>query len=183
MNDMIKSKLVALEAKIDAKLFAGSVRGQRSELYGEDERRRLTRESLGRGSGLIATAGLVGGAGYGAMKADQAIMGRYGQRNLLPLGSMEPGSARSIGMRSASPLNVAPGPMQAGVGRGAAYGQAFTDAKNMVTSKGSQGLQAGKQAFRAGADEIGNTKNVFTRLRRALKVGSRVATGGKFAIG
>ena len=177
MNDMIKSKLVALEAKIDAKLFA--VRGPDGRYYEQEER--------GRGiGGLLGTAAVatgVGGAGYGAMKADQAIMGRYGQRNLLPLGSMEPGSARSIGMRSASPLNVAPGPMQAGVGRGAAYGQAFTDAKNMATSKGSQGLQAGKQAFRAGADEIGNTKNVFTRLRRALKVGSRVATGGKFAIG
>lgn len=175
MNDMIKSKLVALEAKIDAKLFA--VRGPDGRYYEQEERGR------GIGGGLIVPAAVVGGAGYGAMKADQAIMGRYGQRNLLPLGSMEPGSPRSIGMRSASPLNAAPGPMQAGVGRGAAYGQAFTDAKNMATSKGMQGYQAGKQAFRAGADEIGNTKNVFTRLRRALKVGSRVATGGKFTIG
>ena len=172
MNDIIKSKLVALEAKIDAKLFAGR------DYYDQEER-----PKRGIGGGLIVPAALVGGAGYGAYRADQAIMGRYGQRNLLPLGSMEPGSPRSISMRSAAPANVTPGPMQAGVGRRAAYQQAFTDAKNTAMSKGQQGWQAGKQAYRAGAAEVGNTTNVFTRLRRALRVGSRVATGGKFTIG
>jgi len=177
MNDMIKSKLVALEAKIDAKLFA-AYRGPDGKIYQEEDG-----SAVGTGLKVGAASAAIGGAGYGAYRADQAIMGRYGQRNLLPLGSMEPGSPRSINMRSAAPANVTPGPMQAGVGRRAAYQQAFTDAKNTAMSKGQQGLQAGKQAYRAGAAEVGNTTNVFTRLRRALRVGSRVATGGKFTIG
>jgi hypothetical protein len=173
MNDMIKSKLVALEAKLDAKLFA-TYRGPDGRYYQDDEG-----SALGTGLKVGAAGAAVGGAGYGAFRADQAIMGRYGQRNLLPLGSMEPGSPRSISTRSAAPANVAPGSLQTGVSRRAAYGQAFTDAKNTAMSKGQQGLQAGKQAFRAGAAEVGNTTNVFTRLRRALRVGARVATGGR----
>jgi hypothetical protein len=173
MNDMIKSKLVALEAKLDAKLFA-TYRGPDGRYYHDDEG-----SALGTGLKVGAAGAAVGGAGYGAFRADQAIMGRYGQRNLLPLGSMEPGSPRSISTRSAAPANVAPGSLQTGVSRRAAYGQALTDAKNTVMSKGQQGLQAGKQAFRAGAAEVGNTTNVFTRLRRALRMGARVATGGR----
>lgn len=177
MNDMIKSKLVALEAKIDAKLFA-TYRGPDGKFYQEEDG-----SALGTGLKVGAAGAALGGAGYGAMKADQAIMGRYGQRNLLPLGSMEPGSPRSISMRSAAPATTTPGSLQAGVSRRDAYRQAFTDAKNTAVSKGNQGWQAGKQAFRAGATEVGNTTNVFTRLRRALKVGSRIATGGRFTIG
>jgi hypothetical protein len=174
MNDMIKSKLVALEAKLDAKLFA-AYRGPDGRYYEEQPKSGFAL----RGTGIPSAAAATVAAGYGAYRADQAIMGRYGQRNLLPLGSMEPGSPRSISTRSAAPANVAPGSLQTGVSRRAAYGQAFTDAKNTVMSKGQQGLQAGKQAFRAGAAEVGNTTNVLTRLRRALRIGARVATGGR----
>jgi hypothetical protein len=63
MNTEIKNKLVALEANMDAVLF-----------------RRMYEEEEERGGALKAGLGAaaVTGAGYGAYRADKAIMGNYG---------------------------------------------------------------------------------------------------------
>jgi len=63
MNTEIKKKLVALEANVDAVLF-----------------RRMYEEEEERGGALKAGLGAAAltGAGYGAYRADKAIMGNYG---------------------------------------------------------------------------------------------------------
>ena len=62
MNTEIKKKLVALEANVDAVLFR--------RMYEEEERGGALKAGLG--------AAALTGAGYGAYRADKAIMGNYG---------------------------------------------------------------------------------------------------------
>jgi len=154
MNE-IKKKLVALEAKVDAKLFA-VMRGPDGKWYREDGSEANSVNDFKTVKGAAVTAGAVGGG----LLADRAIMNRYGGG-----GSGMP--ARMSAYRSAS---------RDAMETGRFYGRKTQGAVN-------DGLRAGQRSFRATAPgAIGNragNMGLFGRLRKALGTGARVATGGR----
>jgi hypothetical protein len=154
MNE-IKNKLVALEAKVDAKLFA-VMRGPDGKWYREDGSEANSVNDFKTVKGAAVTAGAVGGG----LVADRAIMNRYG-------GGGSGMQTRMAAYRSA--------------GRDAMETGRFYGGKAM--NAGNEGFRAGQRSFRAtkpGA--IGNkagNMGLFGRLRKALGTGARVATGGR----
>lgn len=118
-----------------------------------------------------AGAAALGGAGYGAYRADKAIMGKYGQRGLLE-------NMDSRNLPSAYAGTNAAGTATAT--RGQAYRAAMKDIGNTATSRLNQGLAAGKQAYQVAGDRATAAVKYpgFTlgRIGRALKKGLKIAT-------
>jgi hypothetical protein len=158
MNEQIKNKLVALEAQVDAKLFA-VMRGPDGKWYREDGTEANSVDDFKSLKGAAVAAGATG-AGLGALAGDRAIMNNYG-------GGGSGSAVRGAAYRSA--------------GRDAMETGRFYGGK--VMDAGSDGLRAGQRSFRAtkpGA--IGNkagNMGLFGRLRKALGTGARIATGGR----
>lgn len=154
MNE-IKSKLVALEAKVDAKLFS-VYRGPDGRLYNDDGSEANSVNDFKTVKGAAVTAGAVGGG----LVADRAIMNRYG------------GGGSGMAVRGAAYRSAGRDLMESGRFMG---GRAI--------DAGSDGFRAGQRSWRAmkpGA--IGNkagATGLFARLRKALGTGVRIATGGK----
>jgi hypothetical protein len=154
MNE-IKSKLVALEAKVDAKLFA-VMRGPDGKWYREDGTEANSVGDFKTVGGAAATAGAVGGG----LVADRAIMNRYG------------GGGSGMAVRGSAYRSAGRDLMESG----RAIGGRAIDA-------GNDGFLSGQRSWRAtkpGA--IGNkagTTGLFGRFRKALGKGLAVATGGK----
>lgn len=154
MNE-IKSKLVALEAKVDAKLFA-VMRGPDGKWYREDGTEANTVGDFKTVKGAALTAGAVGGG----LVADRALMNRYG------------GGGSGMAVRGAAYRSAGRDLMESGRFMG---GRAI--------DAGNDGFRAGQRSWRAtkpGA--IGNkagSMGLFGRLRKALGTGVRIATGGR----
>lgn len=155
MNEEIKNKLVALEANMDAVLFA--MRGPDGRYYNEDgsEVNRVGDFKTVKGAAL--TAGAVGGG----LVADRAIMNQYG------------GGGSGMAVRGAAYRSAGRDAMESGRFMG-----------NRAINAGNDGIRAGQRSFRAtkpGA--IGNKAGgmgLFGRLRKAVGTGVRIATGGRF---
>jgi hypothetical protein len=98
-------------------------------------------EDAGMSAGTAIKAGAgaaaLGGAGYGAYRGHQAIMGKYGTRGLLE--NIDPKLPAAYAKTSAAGTAAA-SPMQA-------YRSAATDLGNTISSRASQGLAAGKTAY------------------------------------
>jgi hypothetical protein len=158
----IKNKLVALEAKVDAKLFGNWYAGMPPRRVPAD----ITDEELDKLGGVAANPARLGvtaatlGAGYGGLVADRAIMNRYG------------GGGSGMAVRGAAYRSAGRDAMESGRFMG-----------NRAINAGNDGFRAGQRSFRAtkpGA--IGNRKGktgLLGRLRKAVGKGVAVATGGK----
>jgi hypothetical protein len=161
MNE-IKKKLVALEAKVDAKLF-NVMRGPDGKWYREDGTEANSVGDFKSAKGAAVAVGAAG-AGLGALAGDRALMNRYG-------GGGSGMQTRMAALRSAG---------RDAMETGRFYGGKAIDA-------GNDGFRAGQRSFRAtkpGA--IGNksgSMGLFGRLRKALGTGARIATGGRLRFG
>ena len=163
MNE-IKSKLVALEAKVDAKLFA-VMRGPDGKWYREDGTEANSVGDFKTVGGAAATAGAVGGG----LVADRAIMNRYG------------GGGSGMAVRKSAYRSAGRDLMESG----RAMGGRAIDA-------GNDGFRAGQRSWRAtkpGAfGRVAQSERAYRpikpggllyRLRKAIGTGLGVATGGK----
>ena len=118
---------------------------------------------------LAGTAAL-GGAGYGAYRADKAIMSKYGNRGLIE--NIDPKLPAQYAKTSAAGTAAAT--------RGQAYRSAFKDATNQASSRFNQGLAAGKTAYaRAGSQVAGKLPveagGFGAKLLRGIRKGLSVA--------
>ena len=129
----------------------------------------------GMGMGTVkagAGAAALGGAGYGAYRADKAIMGKYGNQGLL----------ENIDSRNLP--SVYAGSTAAGTGaatRGQAYRSALKDVGNSATSRVRQGWAAGNAAYnaagrRASAALPVEASGFGAKLLRGIRKGLSVAT-------
>jgi hypothetical protein len=124
------------------------------------------------GLGIKAGAGAasLGGAGYGAYRADKAIMSKYGNRGLIE--NIDPKLPAQYAKTSAAGTAAAT--------RGQAYRSAFKDATNQASSRFNQGLAAGKTAYaRAGSQVAGKLPveagGFGAKLLRGIRKGLSVA--------
>lgn len=131
-------------------------------------------EGLGGGKMIKAGAGAaaLGGAGFGAYRADKAIMDKYGKRGLLE-------NMDSRNLPSAYAKTTAAGTATAT--RGQAYRAALKDVGNSATSRMSQGLAAGKAAYNAAGKAANSALPVEgsgfgAKLLRGIRKGLKVAT-------
>lgn len=128
---------------------------------------------MGAGTAIKAGAGAaaLGGAGFGAYRADKAIMDKYGKRGLLENMDSRRLPAAYAGTSAAG---------TAAATRGQAYGAAMKDVGNAVSSRFNQGLAAGKQAYQVAGDRATAAAKYpgFTlgRIGRAIKKGLKIAT-------
>jgi hypothetical protein len=131
---------------------------------------------LGVGGAIRTGAGAaaLGGAGYGAYRADKAIMGKYGTQGLIE--SME-----SSKLPAAYAKTSAAG--TAAATRGQAYRAALKDVGNNATSRFNQGLAAGKTAYNAAGraatsalpvEGSGFGAKLLRGIRKGLKVATRI---------
>lgn len=168
MNE-IKSKLVALEAKVDAKLFA-VMRGPDGKWYREDGTEANTVGDFKTVKGAALTAGAVGGG----LVADRALMNRYG------------GGGSGMAVRGAAYRSAGRDLMESGRFMG-----------GRVLDKANEGIAAGQRSWRATkpgafgrvAMRADGSTSMFTnptkpggllyRLRKAVGKGLTVATGGR----
>jgi len=151
----IKNKLVALEAKVDATLFA-VMKGPDGRYYNEDGSEGAQGGLKLRGSGIPTAAGLA----VGGYAADRAIMNNYG------------GGGSGMQTRMAAYRSAGRDAMESGRFMG-----------NRAINAGNDGIRAGQRSFRATkpgaiANKSGSM-GLFGRLRKALGTGARIATGGK----
>jgi hypothetical protein len=158
MKEQIKNKLVALEAKVDAKLFA-VMRGPDGKWYREDGSEANSVDDFKSMKGAAVAAGTAA-SGLGALAGDRAIMNRYG------------GGGSGMAVRGAAYRSAGRDMMETG---------RFMGGK--MINAGNDGIRAGQRSWRAtkpGA--IGNkagSTGLFGRFRKALGKGLAVATGGK----
>lgn len=124
---------------------------------------------MGMGTAIKAGAGAaaLGGAGYGAYRADEAIMGKYGKQGLLN------GLPSNYTTDSVAKTGVAT--------RGQAYRSAFKDIGNSATSRVRQGWAAGNAAYnaagrRASAALPVEASGFGAKLLRGIRKGLSVAT-------
>ena len=131
---------------------------------------------MGVGGAIKAGAGAaaLGGAGYGAYRADKAIMGKYGTQGLIE--NME-----SSKLPAAYAKTSAAG--TAAATRGQAYRAALKDVGNSATSRFNQGLAAGKTAYNAAGraatsalpvEGSGFGAKLLRGIRKGLKVATRI---------
>jgi hypothetical protein len=132
-------------------------------------------DESGMGMGTVkagAGAAAVGGAGYGAYRADRAIMGKYGKQGLIE------------NMDSRNLPSAYAGTTAAGTGaatRGQAYRSALKDISNSATSRVRQGWAAGNAAYNAAGRRASAALPVEgsgfgAKLLRGIRKGLSVAT-------
>jgi hypothetical protein len=117
----------------------------------------------------VGAAG-VGAVGYGGYKADQAIMGKYGTRNTLQVGStnqvVNPGAG---GFTMNTPGT--PNPLTAQVGRPQAYRAAASDLSNVIRNRTGAAWQAGRHATNVTAGRgAGTLESILAGVKKGAKV-------------
>jgi len=128
-----------------------------------------------------AGAAAVGGAGYGAYRADKAIMGKYGKQGLIEDMNYV---TDALGSRRPLPGAILVNNPAAGTGaatRGQAYRSALKDIGNSATSRVRQGWAAGNAAYnaagrRASAALPVEASGFGAKLLRGIRKGLSVAT-------
>jgi hypothetical protein len=138
---------------------------------------------MGMGTAVKAGAGAaaLGGAGYGAYRADKAIMGKYGKRGLIEDMNYV---TDALGSRIPLPGATLVNNPAAGTGnatRGQAYRSALKDISNSATSRVRQGWAAGNAAYNAAGRRASAALPVEgsgfgAKLLRGIRKGLSVAT-------
>ena len=165
----LKPALRELAARSEAIIEFAMVRDANGQFVEVDDK-----GGMGVGTALKVGAGAaaLGVAGYGAYRADKAVMGKYGKQGLLE--NMDSRNLPSVYANSTA----------AGTGaatRGQAYRAAFKDIGNSATSRARQGWAAGNIAYnaagrRASAALPVEASGFGAKLLRGIRKGLSVAT-------